>query len=181
MSRPEDIIEYWYSDRIRKHWFASTPELDNEIRKNYQAIWLDAANGKYNSWMDTPIGCLALTIILDQFPLNMFRGQEKSFSTERNSIDVARQAIEVGHDKHINKGQVAFLYMPLMHSENLTDQDFAVALFEQAKLEDNLKFAQHHRDIIRQFGRFPHRNKILGRENTAQEIEYLASRDAFTG
>ena len=178
---PQDIIDYWYSDRIRKHWFASTPELDNEIQARFESVWERAAAGELDDWCDDALGCLALVIILDQFPLNMFRGQAKSFQTERKAIEVAKLAVVNKFDHLIDKDKLAFLFMPLMHSENLTDQDMSVQLYEAYGLEHNLKFAKHHRELVRRFGRFPHRNTILGRDSTAEEHEYLASEQAFKG
>lgn len=178
---PESIIEYWYSDRIKSQWFNSTKELDQEIKENFEDIWKEAIRGEYNHWNENPKGCLALAIIFDQFPLNMFRGEVKSFSTEGLAIKVAKNAIEKGFDQAIKKEQVSFLYMPLMHSENNEDQNISVSLFEKAGLIDNMKFAKHHRDIVLQFGRFPHRNKILNRQSSEAELEYLNSDKAFKG
>lgn len=176
-----DIIDYWYSDRIRKHWFSSTPDLDIEIRNRYEKIWENASDGKLDVWQSTPEGCLALIIILDQFPLNMFRGDAKSFQTEYKAIEVAKTAINKDFAEKLNKDKLSFLFMPLMHSENIEDQDLAVSLFEKYSLVDNLDFAQHHRSIVKQYGRFPHRNKILGRTNTNAENEYLMSKNSFKG
>ncbi len=181
MIQPQQIIEYWYAEEMRSHWFASTSELDNIIKDRYEMLWEQAAAGQLDAWKHTPEGCLALAIILDQLPLNMFRNQAKSFATERQAIEVTLFALDQGFDKQISRDKLLFLFMPLMHSEQLTDQDLSVTLFAQYDLADNLRFARHHRDIIRRFGRFPHRNAILGRENTAQELAYLQSEEAFTG
>ena len=178
---PSLIIEYWYSEKIKKHWFNSTDELDKEIKENYEATWKAAIRGELNSWKESAEGCLALAIIFDQFPLNMFRGEVESFSTETMAIKVSKLAIEKGFDEKIDKDKIAFLYMPLMHSENLEDQNLSVSLFEKAGLDENAKFANHHRDIVKQFGRFPHRNEILQRESTQSEIDYLNSDKAFKG
>lgn len=178
---PQEVLDFWYSEPVNKHWFHSTPELDEQIRDNYLALWEQAAKGGLDDWQQTPEGCLALIIILDQFPLNMFRGDAKSFTTEQQSITIARYAIDQGLDKELPREQVAFLYLPLMHSESLSDQDRCVACFEAAGLENNLKFARHHREIVRRFGRFPHRNRALGRESTAEELAWLASDEAFKG
>lgn len=151
------------------------------MRQRFEPLWEAAVRGELDAWRGNPEGCLALAIILDQFPLNMFRGTAKSFSSERQAIAVAKQAIAHGFDQRIDPAQLAFLYMPLMHSEELTDQDLSVELFTAARLENNLRFAQHHRDIVRRFGRFPHRNAILGRPSTLQEIDYLNSKEAFKG
>jgi len=176
-----DLINYWYSENMSRHWFNATDEIDSQIREEYEALWQAARNGELNQWMDSAQGCLALNIILDQFPLNMFRGQAESFSTEQQAVKVAHYAINKGFDQSIPKQQLAFLFMPLMHSENIQDQDLAVSCFEKAGLEENAKFARHHRDIVMRFGRFPHRNVILNRENSQQERIYLASSEAFTG
>jgi len=179
--QPEDILSFWYSKQISSHWFNSTEEIDQEIRDKFYDVWLQAESGKLDNWLNTANGCLALTIILDQFPLNMFRGQLRSFATEAQAISVSKHAIALGYDQSLDKAQRVFLYMPLMHSENMDDQNMSVDMFQRAGLEANLRFAQHHRGIVEQFGRFPHRNAILGRESTPQEIAYLNSNAGFKG
>ena len=181
MLTPKDILDFWYAEEMRSKWFASTPQLDAAIKEKYAPVWEAALRGELDAWLDTPEGCLALAIILDQFPLNMFRATAKSFSSEQQGIAVGKHAIQHGYDKLLDRAQVAFLYIPLMHSENLADQDLCVQLFAAAELENNLRFAQHHREIVRRFGRFPHRNAILGRPSTAEELTYLASKEAFQG
>lgn len=178
---PEIILEYWYSNKVKPLWFNSKPEFDQEIKSNYENIWVEVLRGEYISWSESAEGCLALAIILDQFPLNMFRGEVKSFSSEAMAIKIAKKAIELEFDKIIEKDKVSFLYMPLMHSENIVDQNLSVKLFEEANLIDNLRFAKHHRDIIKRYGRFPHRNKILNRKSSVEELEYLSSDEAFKG
>ena len=178
---PESIIEFWYSDKTKSQWFNSSKKLDEEIKDNYEHAWKAAIRGEYKQWNESAIGCLALAIILDQFPLNMFRGEVESFSTEVMAIKVSKHAIEKGFDQEIEKEKVAFLYMPLMHSENMEDQNLSVSLFEKMGLEDNARFAKHHRGIVEKFGRFPHRNEILQRESTQSEIDYLNSDESFTG
>lgn len=176
-----DIINFWYSQRIKKHWFASTPELDQEILEKYADLWLQASMGSLDDWADTAEGSLALVIILDQFPLNMFRNQAKSFTTEQQAVEVSLNALKHNFAQQIDKEKVSFLFMPLMHSEDIEHQNMSIALYMENQLESNIRFAQHHQGIIRKFGRFPHRNKILGRKSTAEEITYLASKEAFTG
>ncbi|MDX5586298.1 MAG: DUF924 family protein [Aureibaculum sp.] len=178
---PTSIIEFWYSEKVKSKWFNSSIEFDKELKSNYEYVWEDALRGEFSSWRDSPDGCLAIAIILDQFPLNMFRGEVKSFSSEAMAVKVAKHAVENGFDKNIDKDKVSFLYMPLMHSENMDDQNLAVKLFEEAELIENARFAKHHRDIVKKYGRFPHRNKILNRESSKEEIEYLNSDGAFTG
>lgn len=140
-----------------------------------------AADRGLDDWKNQVESSLALIIVLDQFPLNMFRGSEKSFSTERYAIEITHHSIKRGFDKLIDKERLSFLYLPLMHSENLKDQYLSVKLFKQAELENNLKFALHHLGIIEKYGRFPHRNKILGRTSSTDEKEYLNSPQAFKG
>ena len=181
MIAPREILDFWYAEEMRSKWFASTPQIDTTIKEKYAWVWEAAVRGELDAWLNTPEGCLALAIILDQFPLNMFRATAKSFSSEHQAIAVAKHAINQSYDQMIERAQVAFLYMPLMHSENVADQDLCVQLFAAAGLENNLRFAQHHREIVRRFGRFPHRNAILGRPSTAEELDYLDSKEAFHG
>lgn len=178
---PHDVIDFWFAETMRKHWFRSTPNLDAQIRERFGTLWQQAAGGELSAWMQTAQGSLALAIVLDQFPLNMFRGQAGAFASEAPAIEVALQAIDRGFDRQLPREQLAFQYMPLMHSEDLEHQDRSVHLFEAAGLESNARFARHHRDLIRRFGRFPHRNAILGRPSTAEELAYLASKEAFSG
>ncbi len=139
-----------------------------------------ACAGKINDWQEQAKGALALVIVLDQFPLNMYRNSPLGYSSEAQAREVSRFAIQQEFDKSLQKPEKAFLYMPFMHSENSEDQAFSVSLYESGKLEDNLRFARHHQEIIHRFGRFPHRNKVLGRESTPEEISYLNSKDAFS-
>ena len=181
MDTPEEILNFWYSEPMNQHWFKSTPEIDRNIRNQFEQLWQKAAQSKLDSWMQTAEGCLALIILLDQLPLNMFRGEAKSFSTEAQSIECALHGIMRGFDRQIPHAQLSFFYMPLMHSELLEHQDLAVQMFERAGLDDNARFARHHQGIVQQFGRFPHRNEILGRESSEAELCYLQSDQAFTG
>ena len=176
-----EVLDFWYSDAMRPCWFKSTPELDADIRNRFELLWQQAAAGELDTWQDTPEGALALAIVLDQFPLNMYRGRPESFSTEQKAVAVAKMAIRRGLDEQIATDRRVFLYMPLMHSEHLDDQDISVQSFAKAGLTDNLRWAEHHRDIVRRFGRFPHRNAILGRISTQAELDYLASPQAFKG
>lgn len=168
-----EILRFWFSAEARKKWFNSTPQFDEEIRQRFEKTWGLARAGSYDHWEEDPDGALALVIVLDQFPLNMFRDDARQYSTEAHAREVARHAIEKGFDQDKSPQQRAFLYLPFMHSESLDDQDYAVKLYEQAGLDDNLGYARHHRDVIRRFGRFPHRNEALGRESSAEERAYL--------
>jgi uncharacterized protein (DUF924 family) len=178
---PQSVLDYWYSDNSKQHWFSSTPEIDAEIKRRFEATWQAASRHELDSWCDTADGCLALVIVLDQLPLNMYRGQEISFSTEAQARNIARLAIAKGFDKQIAKDKLSFLFLPFMHSESLADQETSLQLFFDAGLDDNIPFAQHHHDIIAHFGRFPHRNPILGRTSTPEELAYMKSPEAFKG
>ncbi len=178
---PATIIELWFSPRVRPLWFRSTPAFDVELRTTHLENYEQAASGALDHWQATASGCLALVILLDQFPLNMFRGTARAFEAETLARNIAQQAIDRGFDTELSPEQKAFLYMPFMHSEDLTDQDRSVALYAAAGLTGNLEFAHHHRGIIQRFGRFPHRNALLSRPSTDEENAYLASPGAFTG
>lgn len=175
------LIDYWFSESVTKRWFKSTPEFDDELRERLALSYASACRGELDDWEASARGALALVILFDQIPLNIFRGQAPSFATEARAREVASRAIAKGLDAQLVGAEKAFMYLPYMHSEDLQDQDTSVELFTRAGLEDNLRFAHHHREIVRRFGRFPHRNAILGRESTAEEIAWLASKEAFKG
>ena len=177
----QEIVEFWFSDEVKSKWFKSTPEFDQQLRDKYEKLWQQGVDGELESWTESPEGCLALVILFDQLPLNMFRGEQKCFETEQLSRNVADLAILRGFDQQLTDAQKGFLYMPFMHSEKLEDQVRSIELFEKAGLQENLRFAHHHHGIVEKFGRFPHRNAILGRDSTAEEIDYLNSKEAFTG
>lgn len=181
----DEIIDFWFAESMRSAWFNSTAEIDNLILNNYQELWLRASKGELDGWAETAEGALALIILLDQMPLNMFRGQAQSFATEAKAIEIAKMCINKELDKQLTLMQRGFVYMPLMHSENVNDQALSVEQYSKLNAEggseDSLRFAKHHQSIVEKYGRFPHRNKILGRESTLEELEYLASKQAFTG
>lgn len=176
-----DILNFWYTPPMSQHWFSSTAAIDADIRARFESTWVAAKAGELDAWKQTPEGCLALCIVLDQFPLNMYRGQALSFSTEQQAVAVTKHALAQGFDQQLPPERLMFLYMPLMHSEQLADQEASVRLFAASGLVENARFAEHHRGIVQRFGRFPHRNAALGRESTPAELEYLNSKEAFTG
>lgn len=178
---PQILLNFWFAPEQEKRWYNSTSQFDQQIRDQFETVWRTARNGHLDDWEASADGALALVILLDQMPLNMYRGLAESFSTEAQARAVAARAIERGFDSQLMDSGKAFLYMPFMHSEDLADQDRSVALYEEAGLKNNLKFALHHRDIVRRFGRFPHRNAILSRTSTQDEEAWLASDEAFHG
>ncbi len=175
----DDLLKLWFSGIVRPLWFNATAEFDQKLKNEYSDIYLAAKNSELDHWQDTSKGSLALIILLDQIPLNIFRHSATRYSTEKKARVVANMMIENANDIHLDHDQKLFAYMPFMHSENMADQDRAVDLYAREGMIENLKFAKHHRDIIRQFGRFLHRNKELNRESTEQERIYLASDKAF--
>jgi uncharacterized protein (DUF924 family) len=181
VASPAEVVDFWFAPSVRPLWFASTPDFDAALRMRFLATHQAAAADELSDWETTPAGALALVIVLDQFPLNMFRGQPESFAIEAAAREVADRAIARGFDQGLPPERRQFLYLPFMHGETLADQERSVELYQQSGLEEALRFARHHRDLIRRFGRFPHRNAILGRPSTPEELAYLASPEAFHG
>jgi len=177
----QEIIECWFDPNNKPLWFNSTPVFDVELKDRFESVYIAGCQSQLSDWEDEPEGILALIILFDQLPLNMYRGDARSFEMEQRAQELASLAVEKEFDLVLNKEQKMFIYMPFMHSEKLVDQDRALALYEKAGLDENLKFAKHHRDIIARFNRFPHRNAILNRESTEAEKNYLVSGEAFLG
>lgn len=169
---PAGILAFW-REAGRERWYKRDDAFDAEVRRRFLALWQTAATGELASWEDNDDGALALVIVLDQFPRNMFRGTSRAFASDALARDVARRAIGRGTDRRIDPALLEFLYMPFMHSEHLPDQLHCVALFQGTENAENLKFAREHAEIIRRFGRFPHRNRLLGRETTEDEQAFL--------
>jgi uncharacterized protein (DUF924 family) len=175
-AHPADIIEFWRSAGP-KRWFAKSDAFDAAIRLKFEAVHHAAARGDYDGWTESADGALALVILTDQFPRNLYRGSAHAFATDPLARKVARGAVGCGHDRRIEPELRSFLYLPFMHSESLADQDVGVALNEALANEigdpDAAKWAREHRSIIALFGRFPHRNRALARETTPEELAFL--------
>jgi len=174
---PAEILTFW-RDAGRDRWYEKDDAFDAEVRRRYLGLWRKAYAGELSSWEASDDGALALVIVLDQFPRNMFRGGSEAFSSDAKAREVAGRAIARGADAQIEPALLEFLYMPFMHSEHLPDQLRCVELFRNSP--DNLKYAEQHADIIRRFGRFPHRNRVLGRATTADEQAFL-NEGGFSG
>jgi uncharacterized protein (DUF924 family) len=172
MSTPADILAFW-REAGRDRWYSKDDGFDAEVRRRYLDLWHKAAAGELSSWEAGHDGALALTIVLDQFPRNMFRGDARTYATDPLAREVAGRAIARGADAQIDPVLVEFLYMPFMHSEDLPDQLRCVELFRATGNAENLGYAERHADIVRRFGRFPHRNRLLGRTTTADEQAFL--------
>jgi len=166
-----DVAGFW-RDAGPERWFAKNDAFDAEFGTRFLAAHEAAARGELSHWAKEPEGALALLVLLDQFPRNTFRGHARAFATDPMALAVARETIEAGLDLRIDEELRRFFYLPFMHSESLADQERSVEL--NAALDANTqRFAVLHRDIIARFGRFPHRNKLLGRTSSAEEQRFL--------
>ena len=171
-AHPNDVLGFWRSAGPQK-WFKKVHAFDEAIRLKFEAVHLRAARGDYDAWAETAEGALALLILLDQFPRNLYRGSAHAFATDPKARVIARAAIEQGFDREVEPIVRNFFYLPFEHSEDLADQDYAIALMTEAGHTDNLKWGVIHRDIIAKFGRFPHRNAAFGRVTTPEEQDFL--------
>ena len=180
METPSEIVAFWREAGPAK-WFAKDDGFDAAIRARFEALTEATLAGGGEAWRGDAEGALALLLTLDQFPRNLFRGQARAFSGDGRARAVAREALARGFDLAVAPELRPFLHMPFMHSEDLADQELMVALARWRDSENTLRFAIAHRDIIAQFGRFPHRNAALGRETSPEEAAFLARPDVFKG
>lgn len=162
-------MQFWLQAGPQK-WFAKDDAFDTAFRERFLAAHEDAAAARLSGWGDRADGALALLILLDQFPRNAFRGSARVYATDGMALALAERAIEAGLDEKVDPALRLFFYLPFEHSERLEDQERSVLLHERIEMAE---YARHHRDIIRRFGRFPHRNAILGRVSTAEELAFL--------
>ena len=181
---PAEVLSFWFGNEgepgygeFREEWFQKDEAFDREIIDRFGGLYEQAAADALDHWREESESCLALVICLDQFPRNMFRGDARTHATDEKALDVSKYAIERALDRELPGFQRIFLYMPFMHAENIEDQRQSVELFEGLAGEpdgpDVVEYAVGHRDIVERFGRFPHRNAILGRETTPEEAEFL--------
>ena len=154
----DDVLEFWFADKAR--WWKKDPAFDADVTRRFGALHAAIERGEHDDWLQTPRGALAYVIVLDQFSRNMFRGDARSFASDARARTVAKAALEKGFDRELSQEERGFLYMPLMHSEELEDQDRCVALFA-AQGEQGLDYAKRHRDIVARFGRFLGRHATL--------------------
>lgn len=159
--------------QARPEWFVKNPDFDAEIKQRFETTMSDAALGTLDAMAQSPEGAVALVVVLDQFPRNVYRNDARAFAQDAKALSIAKVALDEGFNRDIIPVMRSFLYLPFEHSENLADQDRAVKLFTRDGNDGGLAWAIKHRDIIAEFGRFPHRNAILGRENTPQEARFL--------
>lgn len=191
-SQPEHVLEFWFgpagsasdiAGRQRKLWFGKSPANDQAVTTRFAATLAAATAGQLDHWVSTPHGRLALVIVLDQFPHHIHRDQPQAFATDPQALAFSLDALEKGEDQHLTPIERVFLYLPLEHAESNAMQDQSVALYEKLAhdvptdertlFEDFLNYARQHRDVVARFGRFPHRNVILGRLSTDEERAFL--------
>ncbi|MGH9428976.1 MAG: DUF924 family protein [Terriglobia bacterium] len=186
MSRSDEILFFWfgeprddkaYYDEWHSRWFTPNPQFDQETRERFTEDYQKAAARQLADWRMEPRSGLAVVLLLDQFPRNMFRGKPQGFATDALAREVATHLIQAGVDRQLLPVERAFVYMPFMHSEALADQHSSVALFQQLAQEREyltfVTFAITHHEVVERFGRFPHRNAVLGRVSTAEEAAFL--------
>ncbi|MBR9843011.1 MAG: DUF924 domain-containing protein [Rhodobacteraceae bacterium] len=176
MASPEEILKFWLDDVGPEGWYKVSDELDTQVREGFMDTWVAAQEGSFAQWLTYPSGALAYVVLNDQLPRNMFRGSSKAFSSDRIALAAAKGAIHQGYDLKIDEPARQFFYLPLMHSENLCDQERCVRLMKERMPEagtSNMLHAKAHREVIRQFGRFPYRNEALARASTGPEKAYV--------
>jgi uncharacterized protein (DUF924 family) len=175
-----EVLDFWFGapgsvdyGKPREAWFKKSDDFDARIRERFLRLHERAQRVELDSWRDSPLTLLALIIVLDQFPRNMFRNSPRAFAADPLARELARHALERGYDRQVPAQERGFFYLPFMHSEALPDQETCLALYEALGNPEGVKYAELHADIIRRFGRFPHRNPVLGRKTTDEEKAFL--------
>ncbi|MCE5974781.1 DUF924 domain-containing protein [Sinirhodobacter sp. WL0062] len=179
LEKPEGVLEFWFAEEVRRKWYAKDESFDQSIVARFSATYEAAHRGELDGWIEEERSALALMIVLDQFPRNMFRGSPRSFESNEIALAHARTALARGYGRALDPAERQFFYLPFMHSEALADQELSVALYRAMGEPESLKFAILHRDIVARFGRFPHRNAVLGRASTEEETEFLKTHPGF--
>jgi uncharacterized protein (DUF924 family) len=174
-----DVAHFWFEELQPKDWFVRSEAVDTTIRKRFGALHGSLTEKVPSSVTATPLGALAAIIVLDQFSRNLFRNSSRAFTCDATALAIAQESIRAGFDCRLERNQRVFMYMPFQHSEDRDVQRHSIELFTELGDANALDYAQQHRDIIERFGRFPHRNRVLGRESTPQEIEFLKTHPGF--
>ena len=172
LATPAQVLDFWFGAGPQK-WFSKDDAFDAAIRQRFLPAYEAAAAGRLSDWEATPEAALALLIVLDQFPRNMFRGSPRAFAADPLALAIAKRAVAQNFDRQLDLPKRNFFYLPFQHSENLADQQRCVELSRQNSDAEGVKWAELHADIIRRFGRFPHRNAVLGRVSTPEEQAFL--------
>ena len=173
MAEIEEILNFWFIECKPEQWFKKNEDFDRMIEKRFSGTIEDAIEGKLDSWEETETGCLALIILLDQFTRNVFRDTPQAFAGDERALALSKLCFNKDYLTNLDIHRRQFMLMPMMHSENLAVQDAALPLFKNYASGKDYEYAEKHRDIIARFGRFPHRNVILGRKSTNEELEFL--------
>lgn len=173
IAEPDDIVRFWFETLSPKDWYGAPESVDAEITRRFGKTYEMLKDGVPPAWRATPKGMLAGILVLDQFPRNMFRGTPQAFETDTRALILAKRAVADGLDMSLPPRQRCFVYLPFQHSEDLADQERSVGLFMALGNPTNLDFAYRHEEVIARFGRFPHRNAILGRDSTEEEKTFL--------
>ncbi len=176
MAEPGDILAFWFGDdpdAVRQDWFEGGPAFDAACRR-FRPAWEAARAGDFDDWRRAPSSLLAYVILTDQIPRNLYRKDARAFQTDDQALAAARLAIRHGWDRVMRKQERLFLYLPFEHAEDLATQEESLRLYQDLGEANYVEYAQAHLDLIRRFGRFPHRNVLLGRESTAEEIAFMA-------
>jgi uncharacterized protein (DUF924 family) len=174
----EQVTRYWFEELPSQAWFRKDTRVDDTIRERFAALHDEVAQISPQQ-LTTPRDCLAAVIVLDQFPRNMFRGSPRAFATDTLALSISQHAIAAGLDQQLDRQQRWFLYMPFQHSEDRAVQARSIELFTQLGDQENLGYARRHQEIIDRFGRFPHRNEVLGRVSTPEEAQFIATHRGF--
>ncbi len=174
-----EVLNFWFKEVKPKQKYSKDTEFDALIKSKFEALYWRAMKSDTSSWRGTPEGRLAEVIILDQFARNMFRGNSQSFAGDDLALTLAKDALEVGADMELPTEQRQFFYMPYMHSESREVHAEALKIFEEKSNKDTLKYEVSHKEIIDRFGRYPHRNEIMGRKSTPEELEFLKEHTGF--
>jgi uncharacterized protein (DUF924 family) len=175
-----EILKFWFEDTKPAQWFQKNPDFDHEITARFESDYVLASHNIYDGWMHDAKSSLALVILLDQFPRNMYRDTPRMYATDDKALKVAKHAIAKKYNTMMGINEKVFLYLPFEHSENLSDQEVSLALFKPTQSIDPTyyNYAKRHYEVIKKFGRFPHRNAILERQSTKLEEEYLSKPDS---
>ncbi|MDM9628571.1 DUF924 family protein [Rhizobium sp. S152] len=171
---PQEVHDFWFEECGRDDWFAKAGELDQEITERFRDTHLALAADVTENWRATPENLLAAIVVLDQFPRNIYRNTPLAFATDGLALAAAKLAIEAGYDQRVPDVCRVFFYMPFEHAEDILEQDRSVALFTALGDEEYIDYARRHYEVIATYERFPHRNRLIGRQSTAAELEYLA-------
>ena len=167
------VLDFWFMPDMENYWFGSYPQFDKTIVERFAGLHEKAARGDLDHWHKEADSALALVILLDQFSRNIHRGTPKAFASDARALALAKYALERGFDQELPERERQFFYLPLMHSERMDDQHRCVELYDRLELETAIKAAHEHYNIIARFGRFPHRNSVLGRQTTVEEAEFM--------